>query len=155
EHLRVDVLHGPGPEIHRVTVARSGALAELEGHAATGSQVRRNHVDRPVLAVEFGLDREGAAARQLDDQDIHRALVDSRVLVLVSAGPDCRPELLPRAAGALRQREGLLRRVRAERDDVEDGSTGAASESRVTDQGTAAALFLARALDAALARVGT
>src|SRR5262249_16894141 len=58
EELGVDVLDlRLDAELHRVAVAGRGALAELESHAAAGARIRREHVDRAVLAGELHLDR--------------------------------------------------------------------------------------------------
>src|SRR5262249_21761047 len=154
EHLAVEVLDlRLRSELHRVAIAGGSRLAELEGHAAAGADVRRNHADEAVLARELRLDGEEAVRRPLDDQALHGSVVVAPRILVLERWAGFRPEGLPGAGGALRQLEGLARPVRAVRDDFEDGPTGATGERRRPDQGRAASPPLRRALDEALGRI--
>src|SRR5262249_39086847 len=137
-------------ELHRVAVARGGARAELEGHAAAGARVRRDHVDRAVLAGELHLDRERAVGGLLHDHALDRALVALAVLVLEASAPRSRPEGLAGRGYALRERELLRSGVSAVCEDVEESAARTTGERGIADERAAAALLLGRPLDAAL-----
>src|SRR4030095_17057672 len=59
----------------------------------------------------------------------------------------CRPERLARAAGPLREDEGLVARRGAEGEDLQDGAARTAREGRVANDRGRAAFFLAGAGD--------
>src|SRR5262249_19770016 len=135
EDLGVDVLDlRLDPELHRVAVAHHHrTLAEIEGHAAARPGIRRNHIDRAVLAGELALDREHAIGRLLDQDALDGPLFALRVLVLEAGRPELRPEGLAGARDLLIEPEPLAGWVRAEGEDVEEGAAAAAGERRVTD----------------------
>ena len=102
----------------------------------------------PFLPVSLTLMEKAPLAVSLMITLLTATLVALAVLVLVrTVGVPRRPEGLAGAAGALRQARtsGWSGGRRSRR--FEDGSTGAAGESRVPDQGIAAPLLLGRALD--------